>query len=76
LLEAMRGPMMSVTLTLPGDENPLADPDEMRERLGKQVDLVIDGGWGGYEPSTVIDLTGEVPVIARRGKGDPSVVEG
>lgn len=76
LLEAMGEPMMSVTLTMPGDEAPLADPEEMSEQLGKLVDLIIDGGWGGYEPSTVIDLTGEAPVVVRRGKGDPSVVEG
>jgi len=76
LLEAMGEPMMSVTLTMPGDETPLADPEEMSEQLGKLVDLIIDGGWGGYEPSTVIDLTGEAPVVVRRGKGDPSVVEG
>lgn len=76
LLEAMSEPMMSVTLTLPGDVNPLADPEEMRAQLGNQVDLVIDGGWGGYEPSTVIDLTGDVPLVVRCGKGDPSVVEG
>ncbi len=76
LLEAMGEPMMSVTMTLPGDETPLTDPEEMSEQLGKQVDLIVDGGWGGYEPSTVIDLTGEAPVVVRRGKGDPSVVEG
>jgi len=76
LLETMGEPMMSVTLTLPGDEMPLTDPEEMREQLGKQVDLIIDGGWGGYEASTVIDLTGEVPAVVRRGIGDPSVIEG
>ncbi len=76
LLKEMDAPMMSVTLTLPGADEPLADPEEMREQLGKQVDLLIDGGWGGYEPSTVIDLTGEVPVVVRRGMGDPAVVEG
>ncbi len=76
LLDVMGEPMMSVTMILPGDETPLTDPEEMSEQLGKQVDLIVDGGWGGYEPSTVIDLTGEAPVVVRRGKGDPSVVEG
>jgi len=76
LLSAMDGPMMSVTLSLPGEDEPLTDPEEMVDQLDKLVDLLIDGGWGGYEPSTVIDLTGDVPVVVRRGVGDPSVVEG
>ncbi len=76
LLEALDGPMMSVTLALPGEAEPLADPEEIAMQLDKRVDLLIDGGWGGYEPSTVIDLTGSLPRVVRRGVGDPSVVEG
>jgi len=75
LLSVLDEPMMSVTLSLPGDDEPLADPDEMVLQLGKRVELLIDGGWGGYEPSTVIDLTGDVPEVVRRGKGDPDVIE-
>ncbi len=76
LLESLDGPMMSVTLALPGEVEPLADPEEIMMQLGKRVDLLIDGGWGGYEPSTVIDLTDSLPRVVRRGVGDPSVVEG
>ena len=61
---------MSVTLLLPGDEAPLTDPQEMRRRLGKLVDVIVDGGFCGLEPTTVIDLVGEVPVLVRQGKGD------
>jgi len=75
LLSVLDEPMMSVTLILPGENEPLTDPDEMVQQLGKRVDLLVDGGWGGYEPSTVIDLTGDVPEVVRRGKGDPDVIE-
>ncbi len=74
LLSVLDEPMMSVTLTLPGEDEPLTDPDEMVVQLGKLADLLIDGGWGGYEPSTVIDLTGDMPVVVRRGVGDPAVI--
>ena len=62
-------PILSSTLKLPEDDLPLTDPEEIRDRLGGQVDLIVDGGAGGLEPTTVIDLVGEVPVVARRGKG-------
>ena len=75
LLELLDEPLMSVTLTLPGEELPLTDPQDMRERLGHAVDLIIDGGGCGLEPTTVIDLAGGAPVIARRGKGDASAFE-
>jgi tRNA A37 threonylcarbamoyladenosine synthetase subunit TsaC/SUA5/YrdC len=55
---------------LPGDEHMLSDPDEVQERLGKQVELVIDGGAGTLEPTTIIDLTGPEPVLMRLGRGD------
>ncbi len=70
LLEALGEPIMSTTLILPGDEHPLTDPEDIRERLDAQLDLIIDGGNCGLEPTTVVDLTGETPVIVRRGKGD------
>ncbi len=69
LLEALGEPMLSSTLILPGEEHPLTDPDEIRARLEKQVDVIIDAGPGGLEPSTVVDLTGDIPVVVRRGKG-------
>ncbi len=75
LLEALGEPIISTTLILPGDEHPLTDPEDIRERLDPQLDLIIDGGNCGLEPTTVVDLTGEVPVIVRRGKGDPAPFE-
>jgi tRNA threonylcarbamoyl adenosine modification protein (Sua5/YciO/YrdC/YwlC family) len=73
LLEALGEPMMSVTLILPGDAEPLTDPFEIRERLEREVDLVIDGGVCGAEPTTIIDLADEVPVVVRQGRGDSSL---
>jgi tRNA threonylcarbamoyl adenosine modification protein (Sua5/YciO/YrdC/YwlC family) len=69
LLEELDEPMLSATLSLPGEAEPLADAGEIRARLEHEVDLVIDSGSCGTEPSTVIDLTGEVAVVLRRGKG-------
>jgi len=70
LLEALGEPMMSVTLILPGHELPETDPEMIRERLEHDVDLVIDGGACSAEPTTVIDLADDVPVIVRAGRGD------
>ena len=75
LLAELGEPIMSSTLLLPGDEAPLTDPAEIKDRLEHAVDLVIDGGPGGVEPSSVIDLSGLAPVIVRRGKGDVSAFE-
>jgi tRNA threonylcarbamoyl adenosine modification protein (Sua5/YciO/YrdC/YwlC family) len=75
LLAELGEPIMSSTLLLPGDELPLSDPQEIKERLEHEVDLVIDGGPGGFEPSSVIDLSGEAPQVVRRGKGDVSAFE-
>ena len=75
LLAELGEPIMSSTLLLPGDDAPLTDALEIRERLQHEVDLVIDGGPGGILPSSVIDLTGEAPVVVRRGKGDVSAFE-
>jgi len=69
LLAELGSPLMSATLQLPGDEHPLSEPWEIEERLGRTVDLVIDGGAGTLEPSTVIDLTGEAPEVVRQGLG-------
>jgi tRNA threonylcarbamoyl adenosine modification protein (Sua5/YciO/YrdC/YwlC family) len=74
LLETLGEPIMSVTLTLPGAEVPLTDPEEIRTALEKQVDLIIDGGFCGLEPTTVVDLVSGVPEVIRRGKGDVGVI--
>ena len=70
LLHSLDEPLMSTTLILPGDEYPLTDPDEIRDILEHQLDLVIDGGFCGLEPTTVINLEDDVPVVAREGRGD------
>lgn len=69
LLEELKEPLLSSTLMLPGDELPLNDAEEIRDRLEHQVELVLDGGPCGLEMTTVIDLTGEVPELTRQGKG-------
>lgn len=70
LLEELGEPMSSSTLILPDEAGPLNDAERIRELLEKKVDLVIDGGTVGADFTTVIDLTGDVPVLMRRGKGD------
>ena len=61
---------MSVTLIMPGEEYPMLDPYDIRDTLQHEVDLVIDGGYCGMEPTTVVDLADDVPMILRVGKGD------
>jgi tRNA threonylcarbamoyl adenosine modification protein (Sua5/YciO/YrdC/YwlC family) len=69
LLEEMGEPILSSTLVLPGDELPLNNAEEIRDRLEHEVDLVLDGGSCGVKMTTVVDLTEQVPVIVRQGKG-------
>jgi tRNA threonylcarbamoyl adenosine modification protein (Sua5/YciO/YrdC/YwlC family) len=77
LLSELDEPMLSTTLLLPGDETPLSDAADIRERLERQLDLIVDGGACGTEPSTIIDLTEELPRVLRAGKGSlaPFAVE-
>ena len=70
LLEELGEPMMSVTLIMPGDEYPLSDPYDIRAALEAHVDVLIDGGHCGLEPTTVVDMTGPVPEVTRQGMGD------
>ena len=72
LLEQLGEPLMSVSLIMPGDSEPLSDPYEMRQVLEHHVDLIIDGGFGGLEASTVINLSGGEPEVIRVGCGDPA----
>ena len=70
LLEALGEPLMSSTLILPGETSPMTDAEDIRDALEHQLDLVIDGGHCGIEPTTVVDMTGEIPIVAREGRGD------
>ena len=76
LLEELGQPIMSSTLIEPGADLPLDDPEEIREKYQKQVDLIIDGGHCGHEPTTVISLIDGTPEIVRKGKGDIAFLEG
>lgn len=69
LLEVLGQPLIGTTLQLPGDELPLADPADIRARLEHDIDLVLDAGACGIEPTTVIDLTGREAVVIREGRG-------
>lgn len=69
ILEALNEPMMTSTLILPGDELPLTDPWDIRSVMEHQLELVVDGGFCGMEATTVMDLTGDHPVVARQGCG-------
>jgi len=75
LLAELDQPILSTTMMLPGDDSPLTDPEEMRDMLDKQVDLIIDGGFCGLEPTTVVDMISEPPQVLRVGKGDPCLFE-
>ena len=73
LLTELGEPLLSSTLLLPGDQVPLCDAREIRERLERRVELVIDAGACDVVPSTVVDLTHEIPLVTRAGKGDPDL---
>jgi len=69
LLDELGQPLMSCTLILPGEDIPVTEADDVRDVLEHQVDLIIDGGHCGFEPTTVIRLTEDQPIIRRQGKG-------
>ena len=69
LLAELNEPIMSSTLILPGDDLPMTDSEEIAIRLKNDVDIVVDAGSCGIEPTTVVDLTGSYPVVLRQGKG-------
>ncbi len=62
-------PIMTSTLLVPGDDEPLTDGEQIRERLDHQLDAIVDGGHCGVEPTTVVDLSVSPPVVLRQGKG-------
>jgi len=70
LLEELAEPLLSSTLILPDASFPLTDVDEIRELLEQQVDLIVEGGMVGIDPTTVIDLTSDTPLLVRAGRGD------
>jgi tRNA threonylcarbamoyl adenosine modification protein (Sua5/YciO/YrdC/YwlC family) len=70
LLEELGEPIMSTTLILPGADLPLNEPEEIRDRLEHELDLIIDGGPCGHQPTTVLDLVDDLPRLLRQGKGD------
>jgi tRNA threonylcarbamoyl adenosine modification protein (Sua5/YciO/YrdC/YwlC family) len=72
LLDELGEPLIGTTLQLPGDDQMLSDPDEVRERLDRQIELVIGGGAGTLEPTTIVDLTGPEAELVRAGRGDPA----
>ena len=72
LLAELGEPLMSSTLILPDQDQPLADPDDIWELLSGRVDLLIDSGNCGLDPTTVVDLTGDYPRVLRQGRGDAS----
>ncbi len=74
LLSALGEPMTSISLLLPGEDLPETDPEMIREKIDKQVELIIDGGAGGLDFTTVIDLTEKEPAIIREGKGATELV--
>lgn len=76
LLEELDEPLMSATLILPDEEFPMTDPQEIVDQIGKQVDLVIDGGFCGNEATTVIEFIDDSADILRVGLGDPTSFEG
>jgi len=72
LLAELQEPMLTTSLILPEETFPLSDPLEIKEQLEKKVELIIDGGFCGTEPTTVVDLLEDVPKVLREGKGDVS----
>ncbi|VAW76365.1 Hypothetical YciO protein, TsaC/YrdC paralog [hydrothermal vent metagenome] len=68
-------PVMSTTLIMPGNDYPETDAHEIREKLEHQLDLVVDGGHCGVEPTTVVDLTDSVPRVVRQGRGSSDDLE-
>ncbi|WP_456414497.1 L-threonylcarbamoyladenylate synthase [Thiolapillus sp.] len=75
LLDELDEPILSSTLILPGEELPMMDPYDMKQTLESQVDLIIDGGYCGYDPTTVVVMEDDEPWVARHGKGDASLFE-
>ena len=74
LLEQLGQPLLATTLIAPGESEPMNDPHAIRERFQKLIQAVVDAGACPMQPTTVIDLTDDVPVLVRRGRGDASLL--
>lgn len=74
LLALFGQPLLATTLIGPGEEEPMNDPLEIRTRFEKQIQAVVDAGACPMEPTTVVDLTGDVPALVRLGRGDPATL--
>jgi tRNA threonylcarbamoyl adenosine modification protein (Sua5/YciO/YrdC/YwlC family) len=74
LLAELGQPLLATTLIAPGETEPMNDPHEIRERFQKLIDAVVDAGACAMQPTTVVDLTGPVPTLIRRGRGDPGLL--
>ena len=74
ILALLGQPLLATTLIAPGDSQPLNDPHEIRDRFQKTVQAIVDAGACAMQPTTVIDLTAEEPVLVRLGRGDPALL--
>jgi len=74
LLDMHGAPLLAATLILPGEQTPLNDPEDIRERLEHEVGAVIDAGACSLEPTTIIDMSGDAPQVIRYGRGDPALL--
>ncbi len=72
IVNTLDEPLLSTTLILPEQDEPLTDPEDVSDWVGEEVDIIIDGGYCGFEPTSVIDLTDGEPVLVREGSGDVS----
>ena len=72
MLASLQEPIMSSTLTLPGDDRPLTDPNDIQDRIGNQIEAIIDCGTPGLEPTSVLDLSSGTVEVLRAGRGDVS----
>ncbi|HZD53622.1 MAG TPA: L-threonylcarbamoyladenylate synthase, partial [Woeseiaceae bacterium] len=74
ILDSLGEPIMSSTLCLPGDDRPMSDPEEIEDRIGRQIELIVDAGPTGIEPTSVVDLSGGNVEVLRVGRGDVSAL--
>lgn len=74
LLAALEAPLLATTLIPPGQDAPLVDPEDVRDTVGKQIAGIIDAGNCPWQPTTIVDLSGQTPEVLRRGAGDPAEI--